>query len=101
MTRDTVCQDDPPFAVGEVQIAPATDEEIAAWLHNVETYKSLNKLRGTFAHRLIARIKAEREQTIHECAEIAHTATMFTGCPLECMADEVRDAVLSLLQSKE
>ena len=79
------------------QVEPATDEQIA----EIEEWTGANGTIG-FADvaTLIARIKAEREQTIRECAEIAHTATMFTGCPLECMADEVRDAVLSLLQSK-
>lgn len=78
-------------------VESASDRQIGEWFYDAS--EPFPNFQDSRILSLIARIKAEREQTIRECAEIAHTATMFTGCPLECMADEVRDAVLSLLQS--
>jgi hypothetical protein len=85
MTRDTVWQDDPPFAVGnkctcgntevfqvhswdcasrnpsEPHIAPATDEQIAYLAENAELEFGVG-LCANWVHGLIARIKAERER---------------------------------------
>lgn len=68
MTRDTVWQDDPPFAVGEAaKVEPAPD-----WLSTLVNALERDHLNiaeqivRNYPAEVLARIKAEREQTIRE-----------------------------------
>lgn len=99
------------FAVGgdgPTKITPATDEQIAYLAENAELEFGVG-LCANWVHGLIARIKAEREQTIRECAALAdklnkdflssgYASIQPSGSFLERFAvDEYRIAILSLL----